>query len=535
MYFLRSFIIPLFLFFSVILIAEETPTRSDILLIKPRVLDSLIEYVKYDPKGPNVVGHLYIGDHSSAINEATWLYVKNGLEELKKSKPVFVILELNTPGGEVFAAQKIADALKDFDTQLGIPIICYIDNWAISAGAMLAYSCRYIAIAKDASMGAAEPVIESSEGKMETASEKINSALRADFSNRAAFFGRNPLIAEAMVDKDIILVLRDNKITKLDNENQIKSDDVIISPKGKLLTLDAKQLMEYGVADIFVEPHRLDPLTSTEKAAGEWPAQKNPLFTLPFFKDIPQATIKDYIMDWKTRFFAFLAHPMVSSLLLLGLIIGLYLEMSTPGVTLPGLVAGFCLFFIILSSFALEAAGSLEFIFLGLGLVILFVDMFLLPSFGVLGFFGLCFFLGGLFGLMVPGLHSFSFDYSTNSFNAAGQAVIYRLGILSLTLLVAIGIIALLSRYVVPRFYPINRFVLSGDEQVGFIAGDDPVKLPGPGTRGKAVSTLRPSGKIEVEGTIYDAVSDGEFIEKDAPIYVERLDGSVIIVNELKS
>ena len=522
----------LFLIVTVVVFAQETAT-SDKLTLDPKVLDSLIEHIKINPEGPNNIGHLYIGDHSSSISQATWLYIKTGLDEFKKTKPIFVILELNTPGGEVFAAQKISDALKDLDIQYGIPVICYIDNWAISAGAMIAYSCRYIAISKDASMGAAEPVIASAEGKMETASEKVNSALRADFSNRATFFGRNPLIAEAMVDKDIILVQRDKHIIKLDNENQIKPDDILISPKGKLLTLNAEELMKYGVADILVQPQRLELVTDAEKSNGEWPAKKNSLFSLPFFKDIPHSTIKEYVMDWRTKFFALLASPMVSSILFLGLIIGFYMEMSTPGVTLPGIVAATCLFFIILSSFAIEAASWLELILLVTGILIFLVDFFILPTFGVLGFIGILFFLGGLFGLMIPGLSSFSFDYNTNTYNAAGEVVLERLGILCATLLVGIVIISLLARYVMPKFPGYNRFVLKGNEQTGFIAGDNPSDLPQPGARGKAVSTLRPSGKIEIEGSIYDAISSGDFIEKDTPIYVERLDGSVIVVNKL--
>ena len=107
----------------------------------------------------------------------------------------------------MFAAQQISDALKELDTQYGIPVVAYINNWAISAGAMLAYSCRYIVVVKDASMGAAAPVIASETGEMKEASEKINSAMRADFAGgRARFFDRNPNIAEGMVDKDLILV-----------------------------------------------------------------------------------------------------------------------------------------------------------------------------------------------------------------------------------------------------------------------------------------------------------------------------------------
>ena len=133
---------------------------------------SFKEHIIIHTTGENTIGRIVVGDHSKEINQSTWLYVKKALDYYKKNKPLFVILELNTPGGEVFAAQNISDGLKELDTQFDIPVVAYIDNWAISAGAMLAYSCRYILVAKDGSMGAAEPVFNDGDGSLTTASEK---------------------------------------------------------------------------------------------------------------------------------------------------------------------------------------------------------------------------------------------------------------------------------------------------------------------------------------------------------------------------
>ena len=367
----------------------------------------------------NKIGFIHIDDREVSISQATWLYVKQALDFYKKERPNFIILHMNTPGGEVFAAQKIADALKEMDVQEGIPIVTFIDNWAISAGALIAYSTRYIVATSDAAMGAAEPLTVSGE-TVEVASEKVNSAMRADFANRARFFGRNPLLAEAMVDKDLILVMREGVITKLDNSDQILKTDKIISPKGKLLTLDAEQLMEYKVADLVVQPKKLEPLTAQEQEKGVWPASKSLLFTAPFFSTIPNAEIVEYQMDWKTRFFTLLANPAVSSALFLGLMLGLYMEMSSPGFGLPGTVALVSLFLIALSSFALEIAGYLELILLLTGLAILLVEIFILPTFGLLGFIGLLFFLAGLLGMLLPGLKGFEFEWDTKTVNAAG-------------------------------------------------------------------------------------------------------------------
>lgn len=514
---------------------EQIPAGLEI--SEEAFVNSLKKHIKIDQVGQNVIGHILIDDRQTGINQGTWIYVKNALDYYKKIKPIFVILELNTPGGEVFAAQNISDALKELDTQYNIPVVAFINNWAISAGAMLAYSCRYIVVVKDASMGAAEPVIAAQTGELKEASEKVNSALRADFANRARFYDRNPYIAEAMVDKDIILVLRHGKVIKLDSENQIKTigpnPDVIISPKGKLLTLNAEQLIKYGVADLLLSPLYTEPITGEELAQGKWKANKMLMFQYPFFKSIPQPVVDSYRMDWKTRFFVILANPVVSSLLFLGMMIGFYLELSTPGFSLPGSVAIICLFLIVLSSFALEIGNILELILLITGFVVILVELFVLPTFGLLGFVGVIFFLTGLFGLMLPGIGSISFEFDTQTFNAAGEAAIERLAWLSVTIVVGLIIISALARYVVPSFSAWSRLILKGSEQEGYIAVEAPAQLPPVGSKGEAMTPLRPAGKIMIQEAIFDAVSAGSFIEKGEKIFIERLDGSTIIVNTL--
>lgn len=498
--------------------------------------ERLKQSITYDPSGPNTIGRIVIDDKSSLINQSTWMYVKAALDEYKKSKPCFVILELNTPGGEVYSAQKISDTLKELDTQYNIPVVCFINNWAISAGAMLAYSCRFITIVKDASMGAAEPVLMGQEGQMVTASEKINSALRADFANRAQFFNRNPLIAEAMVDKDMILVRRNGKIMKLEDEKQIHVEgsdpDEIINRKGKLLTLTAEQMMNLNVADLLLLPRKLPLITLEEEKAGRWPADKTLLFTAPFFKDIPNATVVTFIKDWKLQLFSLLSNPIISSLLFLGMIVGFYIELNTPGFGVAGTIGVSCLMLIILSSFAMEAVGWLEIIMIIVGLTLFLVDLFIIPTFGMLGIVGLGLFIIGLVFLMVPGIDSISYDADTKTLNAAGEYAFHRLAWLCGSFVASVGVIILLGRYVLPRFSPFNRFVLKGGEQdasKGYVAMHKAL-LPKLGEHGIAISNLRPAGKIEIAGIIHDAMSTGDFISKGDPVTVVNFDQNTVIV-----
>ena len=86
----------------------------------------------------HLVGYLHI-DRDRPIDQSTYLYVKFALEHYRKLGVSFILLDLNTPGGEVFASMKIADLLHKIDAQDHIPVVAFIDNWAISAGAMLAF------------------------------------------------------------------------------------------------------------------------------------------------------------------------------------------------------------------------------------------------------------------------------------------------------------------------------------------------------------------------------------------------------------
>jgi membrane-bound serine protease (ClpP class) len=501
--------------------------------------EKFAKHIIFPKEGKVTIGHIAIDDRQSAISQSTWIYINAAVNAFKKEKPICVILELNTPGGEVFAAERISDALKELDTQYDIPVITYINNWAISAGALLAYSCRYIVIAKDASMGAAEPVIAGAEGKMEAASEKVNSALRSDFANRAAFFGRNPLIAEAMVDKDVILVMRHGEILKLDSEEQIRKGgldpDTIISPKGKLLTLDAVQMMKYGVADSMLEPIKLLPLSEEELASGSWPITQSALVQIPFFARHPDIQISSFQMSWQLKFLAALASPVVSSLLFLGLIIAFYIEMSTGGFGVAGACGVIFLFLIVLSSFALEAIHWLEPILFFFGLFLLLLEIFFFPTLGILGFVGTIFLLAGLLGMLVPGIGAITFD--GKALNAAGEYVLHRLGWLSGAFLVACAIIGLLSRFIWPKFTLMKRLVLTEEKRSkAAVEGTMPqsvlTELPSVGDVGVVIASLRPAGKVLIGKNDIDAVSSGNFLTEGTKVRVIAVEGARVVVEE---
>ncbi len=470
------------------------------------------------------IGRIVINDKKQGISEATWMYVKAALDSYKEKKPACVILELNTPGGEVFVAQRISNAIRSLDTKDGIPVIAYVNNWAISAGAMLAYSCRFIVVAPDASMGAATPVFETAEG-MKAAPEKVNSALRSDFANRASFFDRDPDIARAMVDPDILLVRRNGQITVLAAESDFRGgahgSDELICAKGKLLTLTADQMKDLGVADTVI-PKDVAGIPDEEIAQGTL-LSKTPLRAIPGLSEFPDVPIETFQMDMKTSIVSFLASPLVSSTLVFVAFVCFYLETSAPGVVLPGLVGGIAVVLLLVGSFAQEALTWFEPLCILIGLGVIAFELTFFPTLGFLLIIGGGFLLFGSISLLIPGIESVRFD--GDMMNAAGEYVLHRLALLSGAFLLAVAVIIAASRHLPLKTLRFSGIILDRDspeenQKQHIAAGDEAI----------VVATLRPAGKIECDGHLFDAVSDGRYIDVKSRVRVVEVRGNVIFV-----
>ncbi|MCC6128112.1 MAG: hypothetical protein IT584_02800 [Chlamydiae bacterium] len=461
--------------------------------------------IPFDPQGENLYGHLRL-ELDRPIDTSTYLYVKFALNHFREKGAKFVILELNTPGGEVFAAQKISHLLHEMDALHHIPVIAYINHWALSAGAMLAYSCRYIAISPSASLGAAEPVLMKSEG-MESAPEKINSALRAEFANLAALFGRDPFLAEAMVDKDIFLVRRDGKFLKLESEDLLQKTDEILSAKGKLLTLHAGQLSKFGLASF--------QTSVSEKG----------LFAIEEFKNIPNC-LEIPFSDWKIDFFAFLCHPIVLSLLSLGIMGGIYLESSMPSHGVGIAISVACALLLFLSHSADAAIHSLEMIFFLLGVGLILLELFFVSALGLLFFAGSLLVIGSSFLLGLPDLGAVHFAFSMEDWNLAAFALYRSFGWFCVTFCLSAGFMVLLQRY---RAVFFRRFILQEDP----LFLEKTFQGPEIGALAETLTACRPFGKVKVGDDIFEASSEISCIDKGQRVKIVAVDGTLVLIRSM--
>jgi len=438
------------------------------------------------------------------IDHSTYLYVKYALEAFRKEGVSFVLLHLDTPGGEVFAALGISEELKKMDAEYHIPVVAYVDPWALSAGALLAYSCRWIVATKDSSMGAAEPVLISSEGAMEKASEKMVSALRVEFMKAAECYGRNPLLAEAMVDRDVILVQREGTILQLMDSSQILLEgdhpDLVINAKGKLLTLDGRQMEEFHVSNFLVDG-------KGEEGMIRW---------------IPYS-------NWKISFFAFLGHPLVSSLLMMGLMVGVYGVFQGQVLGVSSVIGLICLGLLLLSSFSVEVIDWLGLLLLLVGLGLFFVDVWALSGFGLLGALGLFLLFGGIIDLLLPSLEGVDFSWDPSSWGVRLSEWIFRLSLFLTTLFVSLVMILFLGRFLLQRKVFMKRFIL--EEPPIF---EEVATLVAIGERGTTYTALRPFGKVLIHDKLYEAKTEGLLMAQGTPIEVVGQEPGRLIVKEIQ-
>lgn len=399
-------------------------------------------------------------------------FVERTLTEAATQQAAAVILDINTFGGRVDAAVLIRDAL----LRTPVRTIAFVNKRAISAGALIALATTTIAMAEGGTLGAATPVAMGAPGgPAQPVEEKTVSYMRKEFRATAEARKRPPLIAEAMVDADV----------------EVPG----LSDKGKLLTLTTEEALQHKVADV-----RADTLDAV-------------LTSL----DLESADVRRIPQTWAETLVRVLTHPVLSSILLAIGMLGLIIEVQTPGFGVPGGIGLLCLGLFFWGHWLVALAGWEELLLMATGLVLLVVEIFVTPGFGLAGLFGIGALLGGL-GLSVVGA-------------GATWDVLLRAGgrVAASLLLALVGAVVMLRA--LPRLPFGRRLILEQEltSQAGYASAPESDRQ-WVGKRGTTVSPLRPAGIAEFDGERVDVVSEGVFIDAGETIDVLRVDGNRIVV-----
>jgi membrane-bound serine protease (ClpP class) len=430
---------------------------------------SFLTYSQVDEKP--LVLHLKI---QAEIDPRSNRYSELGLEKAKEIDADYVVLELDTYGGALTDADDIRTRILDFD----IPIYAFINKDAASAGALISIACDSIYMATGSSIGAATVVTQDGTA----APDKYQSYMRSIMRSTAEAKGRDPQMAEAMVDEDI----------------EVDS----ISMEGKVLTLSVSEAIKFGFCE-----GEVTGIDEIMERSG-----------------VKNYDVEVFELGSTERIISLFLNPFVSGILILIIVGGIYFELQTPGVGFPLLASIIAVILYFVPNYLNGLAENWEIAVFIIGLILIVVEVFVIPGFGVAGVLGLIFTLSALVLVM---LNNDFFDFS---FVGGDQIVIsvatVSAGMLAATILFFAGG----SRMAESKFFRRVALQEVQDPEEGFTSKPIPNMV---GKKGKSYTVLRPSGKIEIDGVVYDAFTRGNYIGENVDIEVISDEGTSLKVREI--
>lgn len=416
-------------------------------------------------------GAVYIVPIQGPIDNVLARYVSRATRDAGAAGASLIIFDVDTFGGLVDAADKIRKTILDVE-----PVtVAFIDKNAASAGALISYASDRIAMVPGASIGAAT-VVEGGSG--DAAPDKYQSYMRGLMRTTAEANGRDPRIAEAMVDESL----------------EVEG----VSEAGSVLTLSSEEALRLGVADAI-----LSDMDAVVEQAGL----------------APTASVAHRTSAIE-RALRFLSSPVLQSLLMLMMMGGLYFELQTPGVGFPGTIAavGAAMFFA--PHYMIGLVQSWEIVLFGVGVLLLLAEIFVIPGFGVAGIGGLALVAGSLFAALIGNV-----GLAFPPFAALAPAV----GTMAVTLILLIVLMFSLSKYL-PKSGRFGHLVLAPElaSASGYVSSDALDELMG--KKGVAVTPLRPAGTADIGGERIDVVTRGEFVTPGVPVEIIQVRGSRVVV-----
>ncbi len=402
-------------------------------------------------------------------------YVELALDHAEKTNADIVIVEMDTYGGVLTDAKDIVDKIMSFKK----PVWVFINADAASAGALISIACDSIYMSPGASIGAATVV----DGSGAKAPDKYQSYMRSIMRSTAEENKRNPAIAEGMVDEQV----------ELDS----------IKKAGQVITFSTSEAIRHGYCEGKVES--IEEILKKNK--------------------ITNYEIDRFELSSPDRIISFFLNPFISGVLILIILGGIYFEMQTPGMGFAGLAALVALILYLVPYYLNGLAQNWEIIafFVGLGLIA--VEIFVLPGFGIAGIGGIIMVVGSLVLIMINN-EAFDFEFVRMN-DILGALAAALAGLLGAMIVFFVGG----SQLPGTKFYKRIALTDTQESSRGYTANFHAEVLTG--KRGITQTVLRPSGKILIEGTLYDGYTRGEYIDKGSSVEVISVTGSSVQVKQI--
>lgn len=429
------------------------------------------------PSEEGKTGLIYIFDIKQEIAPPVWHNTKKAFREARDLKADVILIHMNTYGGMVETADSIRTAI----LQSTIPVWVFIDNNAASAGALISIACDSIYMREGANIGAATVVNQTGEAMP----DKYQSYMRSTMRSTAEATGRDPDIAQGMVDPRI----------------RIEG----ISDSGQVITFTVSEAIKYGYCNA-----QANSIEEILKITGK-----------KDFKVVEQR------LTATDRIIGFLTKPIISGILIMIIIGGIYFELQTPGVGFP-LAAAVVAAIVYFAPLYIEGlAANWEILLFIIGVVLLLVEIFAIPGFGVAGISGIVLIVTGLTLSMIDNI----------GFNFTGVPLD--------GVVVAFFIVIIASFFSLIGSFFITRKLFGGHTMFGDLAllstqqtsegyaSSDVHYTEMMGKTGEAFTMLRPAGKVSIDGQIFDAVAEAGFIDKGEAVHVVKYENAQLIVRKV--
>ncbi|MCF8232255.1 MAG: nodulation protein NfeD [Bacteroidales bacterium] len=411
----------------------------------------------------NKTQQIYVFDIKEKIAKPIWRKTQMALEEARKMNTDHIIIDMNTYGGQV----NYADSLRSALLRSQIPVTVFINNNAASAGALISIACDSIYMLPGANIGAATVVNQSGE-KMP---DKYQSYMRATMRSTAEANNRDPQIAEAMVDASIEIegIIEEGKVLTFTTEEAIEHGFC----EGKATSI-SQVIQNLGIKDYEITKQRL---TATDKIIG------------------------------------FLISPVVSGVLIMVIIGGIYFELQSPGLGFPAAAAILAALLYFAPLYLEGLAANWEILLFIGGILLILLELFVITGFGVAGVSGLLLMITGLTLSMVD---NFKFNFTIGQLDTVAKAFFT---VATAMLLSLIG-----SFYLGKKMFTTTTFghlaLDSVQDRAEGYTSEEEEYTEVIGQEGTAHTVLRPAGKVEVNDDIYDAFAEAGFIDKGSRVKI---------------
>ena len=423
------------------------------------------------------------------IGSSTWRYTREAIDGAVASDADVLLVHLNTYGGSVVHADSIRTALM----RCPIPVVAFVDNNAASAGALIALACDSVYMRPGSSMGAVT-VVNGTDGA--AMPDKYQSYMRAMMRATAESHGhmvpgdtlspwrRDPMIAEAMVDSRVVV------------------PGLVDSTR--VLTFTPDEAVRWGYAD-----GKAESVGEVLESIG-----------------MDEYILEEFRPTWLDKLIGFFTNPAVQAVLIMIIIGGIYMEMHTPGVGFAAAASIIAAGLYFLPIYITGIAGSWIILLFVAGFILIVLELFVVPGFGVTGISGIvCICLALLFGLIE--------HYSFSIVHVSTSSLWISFGTFFAGVILAIAAIWYLTSSHGPKWVRRHTDLtteLRNDD--GFVGVDmAPVRYVG--HEGVAVTDMRPAGKVQIAGETLDAVAVMGFIHAGTRVKVTRYENAQIYVKTL--